>query len=242
MPKSVVLMGWVLALLVMAVPVLANDWMEVTAGDVREMMLNEDPLVIFPLSRIEFNDLHIVDSLNIPLSRLEKMLPADHDRKLIFYCLGPKCTASPKAADLAVKLGYRNVYAFIGGLPAWVKAGYPTRTIDPLPKVTPPTITPAELFGRLQEKPDTVLLDVRQRHDVSKGYIDTPGRVFVPLDDLFSRRREVPRGGLLVICCQKGKRAPTAARYLLGKHFENVVVLEDGVQGWKSAGYAVAHN
>jgi len=231
-----------LALLAVAVPVLAGDWMEVGAEDVRQMMQNEDPLVIFPLSRIEYNDLHIVDSLNIPLARLEDMLPPDHDRKLVFYCLGPKCTASPEAADLAVKLGYRNVYAFIGGLPAWVKAGYPTGTIDPLPTVQPASITPAELEQLLRKNPETVILDVRQQHDIVKGFIDAPGRVSIPLDDLFSRRREVPRGENLVVCCQKGKRAPTAARYLLGKRFDNVVVLAGGVQAWKDAGYPVAGN
>ncbi|PLY02273.1 MAG: hypothetical protein C0624_09060, partial [Desulfuromonas sp.] len=93
---------------------------------------------------------------------------------------------------------------------------------------------------RLQKNPDTVVLDVRQPHDVAKGYINAPGRVTIPLDDLFSRRREVPRGETLVICCQKGKRAPTAARYLLGKHFDNVVVLAGGVESWKKAGYPVA--
>lgn len=237
MKRSVVVLCGVLALLVVAFPAMANGWTEVGAVEVKQMMEQGDPLVIFPLSRIEFNDLHIVDSLNIPLGRLEEMLPPDRNRKLVFYCLGPKCTASPKAADLAVQLGYLNVYAFIGGLPAWVEAGYPTRTIDPLPKEQPPTITAAELAERLQQNPGTVVLDVRQPHDVAKGYINAPGRVMIPLDDLFSRRREVPRGEALVICCQKGKRAPTAARYLLGKHFDNVVVLAGGVESWKKAGY-----
>lgn len=232
----------VCVLMLIALPVVASDWLEVEARDVKQMMEQDDPLVIFPLSRIEFNNLHIVDSLNIPLGRLEEMLPPERERKLVFYCLGPKCTASPKAADLAVKLGYQNVYAFIGGLPAWVAAGYPVRTHDPLPEIKPPKITAAELAERLRIDPQIVLLDVRQPHDAAKGYIDVPGRVYIPLDDLFSRRREVPRGGQLVVCCQKGKRAPTAARYLLGKHFDDVLVLDGGVKAWKEAGYPVAEN
>lgn len=237
---SVALM--VLVLSALSLPALAGDWMEIDAQGVKQLMEQDDPLVVFPLSRIEFNDLHIVDSVNIPLARLGKMLPKDYDRKLVFYCLGPKCTASPKAADLAVQIGYRNVYAFIGGLPAWTAAGYPTRSIDPLPQLEAGRISPADLAALLKRKPETVVLDVRQPHDAAKGYIDSPGRVFIPLDDLFSRRREVPRAERLVICCQKGKRAPTAARYLLGKHFDDIVVLEGGVKSWREAGYPIAQN
>lgn len=223
----------------MPVSAFASGWTKVDAPTVKRMMEQEDALVVFPLSRIEYNNLHIVDSVNIPLGRLKKMLPGDMDRKLVFYCLGPKCTASPKAADVALSLGYRNVYAFIGGLPEWSAAGYPTRTIDALPDIKPPSITPEELKRRIELDPELVLLDVRQPHDRSKGVIEAKQQVYIPLDDLYARRREVPRGKHLVVCCQKGKRAPTAARYLLGKYFENVVILRGGVKGWKEAGYPV---
>ncbi|PLY05823.1 MAG: hypothetical protein C0624_04670, partial [Desulfuromonas sp.] len=82
MKKLIAVLCGVLALLVTAFPAMAIGWTEVDAADVKQMMEQEDPLVIFPLSRIEFNDLHIVDSLNIPLGRLEEMLPPDRDRKL----------------------------------------------------------------------------------------------------------------------------------------------------------------
>ena len=222
--------------------VMASGWIEVDAHQVRRMMVEDDPLVIFPLSRIEFNDLHIEGSLNIPLGRLEEMLPPDRERKLVFYCLGPKCTATPQAADLAVRLGYLNVYAFSGGLPAWKAAGYPIRSVDPLPEVTVPGISARSLAAMLTKTDGVVILDVRQPHDAAKGLIDAPGRTYIPLDDLFARRREIPRGEYLVVCCQKGKRASTAARYLIGKQFKNVHVLEGGVASWQEAGYAVVNN
>ena len=44
---------------------------------------------------------------------------------VVFYCNGPKCLRSSKSSQKAVSWGFRKVYYFRGGLPAWRKAGYP---------------------------------------------------------------------------------------------------------------------
>ena len=69
---------------------LADTWKEVTADELKTMMDAEDVLVVFPLSKIEFNDLHIKGSVNIPVQDLKKKLPADKEKKIVFYCLGRK--------------------------------------------------------------------------------------------------------------------------------------------------------
>jgi len=53
-------------------------------------------------------------------------LPADKNQTLVFYCNGSPCWRGYKAADAAVKAGYKNVFWFRDGLPAWVAKGYPT--------------------------------------------------------------------------------------------------------------------
>ena len=63
---------------------------EIKAPEVKKMMDAGDALVIYPLSKIEFNDLHITGSVHIPISKLAKELPADKNKTLIFYCLGRK--------------------------------------------------------------------------------------------------------------------------------------------------------
>lgn len=45
--------------------------------------------------------------------------------KVVFYCNGPKCMRSSKASRKAVDWGYKQVYYFRGGLPAWKKAKLP---------------------------------------------------------------------------------------------------------------------
>ncbi len=234
--KIIVLTLAVLLSLVVTLPALGAGWQRVDVEGVRQMMEHEDPLVVFPLSRIEYNNLHIAGSVNIPLSRLAAELPDDKQRTLIFYCLGTKCTASPNAADKAVELGYRNVYAFIEGLPAWVRAGYPTRTIERLPLAAIENITPEKLKKKLVSDSTTVLIDIRQKHDLAKGRIEHKRSVQIPLDDLIERLGEIPRDADVVICCQKGKRGPTAVRYLKSKGYSSVACLRGGFLGWAQAG------
>ena len=68
-----------------------EGWKEVKAEELKQMMDAGDVMVINPLSKIEFNDLHIEGSVNIPMETMrEDSLPADKEKKLAFYCLGRK--------------------------------------------------------------------------------------------------------------------------------------------------------
>jgi rhodanese-related sulfurtransferase len=55
-------------------------------------------------------------------------LPADRDAALVLACNGAECWKSYKASRAALKAGYRKVYWFRGGLPAWRAAGLPLAT------------------------------------------------------------------------------------------------------------------
>lgn len=209
----------------------APGYREIDTTEVRRMMANEDVLLVFPLSPIEFNDRHIPGSINIPMARLAKDLPKDKSQKIIFYCLGVKCVASWRAAEKAVELGYRNVYAYREGLPAWVDAGYPTKVVDKLPDISIDTITTGELAGMLLTE-DMILVDVNLNDDAHAFYIDHPKRVHIPLDEFDASLELLPKEKTLVLVCLKGKRAPTACKFLKGKGYDKLFVLEGGVQKW----------
>lgn len=66
----------------------ADSWTEVKAAEVKTMMEQANTLVIYPLSKIEYNNLHIKGSVNIPMHKLAEKLPEDKDHRLVFYCLG----------------------------------------------------------------------------------------------------------------------------------------------------------
>lgn len=47
------------------------------------------------------------------------------DEKVVMYCNGHSCLRSSDAAKMAVEWGYKQVYYFRDGFPAWQAAGYP---------------------------------------------------------------------------------------------------------------------
>lgn len=53
-------------------------------------------------------------------------LPADKAKPLVFFCNGSPCWRGYKAAAAAIKAGYKHVYWFRDGMPAWEAAKYPT--------------------------------------------------------------------------------------------------------------------
>ncbi len=216
----------------------AKEYGEVDAKATKDMMDKENALVVFPLSPIEFEDLHIKDSVNIPMDLLADDLPKDKSRKIIFYCLGVKCVASWRAAEKAVSLGYKNVFAFREGLPGWTAAGYPAVSFEKLPDVKFKTMTTSELSGQLDNSL-IVLLDVNLNDDAHKFYIDSPQRIHVPLDLLHLKVSTLGKSDAIAVLCLKGKRSPTAARYLIGQGFENVTVVEGGIQKWVMEGRPV---
>jgi len=60
---------------------------------------------------------------------LIKLLGPDKNRLIVFYCGFVKCTRSHNGAMWAVKLGYKNVYRYPGGIKAWDEAEYPIEKV-----------------------------------------------------------------------------------------------------------------
>ncbi|MCL2012234.1 MAG: rhodanese-like domain-containing protein [Cystobacterineae bacterium] len=54
------------------------------------------------------------------------LLPKDKLRRLVFYCLDKRCTASHVAARRARNFGHKEVYIMSGGIKAWKEAGLET--------------------------------------------------------------------------------------------------------------------
>ena len=48
---------------------------------------------------------------------------------IVFYCGFTTCTRSHNGAMWAVKLGYKNVYRYPGGVKAWLQADYPVSKV-----------------------------------------------------------------------------------------------------------------
>lgn len=88
----------------------------------------------------EYAEKHIKGAINAPYKethpKVSKMapedgfdltkLPADKNRAMVFYCNGSPCWKGYKAAAAAIKAGYKAVYWFRDGMPAWEAAKLPT--------------------------------------------------------------------------------------------------------------------
>jgi rhodanese-related sulfurtransferase len=59
-----------------------------------------------------------------------QLLGDDKEKWIVVYCGFVKCTRSHNGAAWAVRLGYKNVYRYPGGIFAWKGAGYPTEKIE----------------------------------------------------------------------------------------------------------------
>lgn len=59
-----------------------------------------------------------------------KLLGSDKNKPIVVYCGFVKCTRSHNGAAWAVKLGYKNVYRYPGGIFAWKGAEYPVAKVE----------------------------------------------------------------------------------------------------------------
>lgn len=79
----------------------------------------------------------------------------------------------------------------------------------------------------------TTLLDVRTSEECSEGYIK--GAMNIPLDELRSRIKEIPKEKDVLICCAVGLRGYIASRILAQYGFSNVLNLSGGYTTYATA-------
>jgi rhodanese-related sulfurtransferase/Tfp pilus assembly protein PilF len=68
--------------------------------------------------------------LNLDLTEANLMEVVGKDDPVIFHCWGPSCSYSAMGCAKARLWGYKEIYYFAGGLPAWKAAGYPIEGTD----------------------------------------------------------------------------------------------------------------
>ena len=144
---------------------------------------------------------------------------------------------SPTAASMAVKLGYKNVYCFRDGLSFWVMKDYPTESIEKLPEAEIPEVTAVELKKMLDKNENFVLLDIRNEDSAERCCIGSEKCLYIPLDMMPERYKEIPAAKKVVIICERERCSLVAGRYLKAKGYKNVIRLEGGIQKWVKNGY-----
>lgn len=102
---------------------------EVTIAHARERLKNNPKSILVDVREdSEWNDGHAAEAVHLGkgvLERdIEKAVP-DPGTELILYCGGGYRSAL--AADVAQRMGYKNVFSLIGGYKAMVAEGWPMK-------------------------------------------------------------------------------------------------------------------
>jgi len=192
--------------------------------------------VIDARTRVEYEEAHIPGAISIPAAKIDAVLPRrikDRDRELIFYCNGPKCTKSQKAARAAIALGYRKVLEYNEGMPGWGKARMPIAG-KPLPQVDVPAIAPEQLAAEISSGKHPFLLDVRDPREFHDYHLK--GAVNIPLDEVEKRLGEIPKSAEIVIACHVGQQSIVGARLLSHLGVDRLERLDGGVVTWQQKG------
>jgi len=111
----------------------ADHLRDVNVVDATElkMWIDDHRKILLIDSRVasEHRAAHIPTSINVPANTMDQnrgKFPSDLNHVLVFYCNGwPECKKSHDASATAVGWGYRRVYWFRDGLPAWQARHYP---------------------------------------------------------------------------------------------------------------------
>ncbi len=99
-----------------------------------------------------------------------------------------------------------------------------------------PQMTPDQVQVRLTEKPEPLLVDVRQPEEYHSGHIS--GAKLLPLGFLSKRMKELPRSREIICVCQSGSRSMAAAQQLVAQGY-SVMNLRGGMDNWQRAGLPI---
>ena len=89
---------------------------------------NPDLIVINVLTRDDYENCHIKDSINISFETLkDKLKHWDKNKEIVVYCADNDCSISQESFELLAKMGFNNVWAYEGGMREWHEKGYPTK-------------------------------------------------------------------------------------------------------------------
>ena len=93
-----------------------------------------------------------------------------------------------------------------------------------------PTLKPAEVQEKLKNGNRPFLLDVREKQELQEGYIS--GAKLIPLRQLSSHIKELPKDREIVCVCRSGNRSRVAARQLIAAGY-SASNMKGGMLAWR---------
>jgi SulP family sulfate permease len=96
-----------------------------------------------------------------------------------------------------------------------------------------PTVAPRDLWEQLCSGDRLAIIDVREPREYARGHV--PEAQLLPLPALVAEGLDLPEDRHLVLVCRSGRRSLRAACLLQSQGYEDIAVLEGGMQAWEAA-------
>lgn len=104
------------------------------------MLPDTSLVVINVLDDKTFDDCHIQDSININLDKLEQEVSSwDRKKPIVVYCASYLCPMSRLAWQKLDRMGFKDVWAYEGGIVEWFQSGYPVSGACAMEYLSKPT-------------------------------------------------------------------------------------------------------
>lgn len=100
-------------------------------------------------------------------------------------------------------------------------------------------ISPKELKQKLDYNEPLVLIDVREDHELSTGYIPNSIHIGKGIIERDIEKRIPDFNAPIIVYCSGGFRCALVADTLQKMGYTQVYSLETGLQGWIDAGYSI---
>lgn len=91
-------------------------------------------------------------------------------------------------------------------------------------------------------KKGALLVDVREKDEVSELAYDVPKVINIPLSEFEERFHEIPKDQEAVTVCKGGGRSLRAAGFLVNHGYNNVVNMQHGIARWVQKGFPTKGN
>lgn len=103
-----------------------KGYREISLEDFKKLQKsNEAFIAINTLPPYFYRKEHIINSINIPTEDIESITPKiiKTEAKIVLYCRDYNCHVSTEAAEKLVKLGYKSILIYQGGMKEWKEGG-----------------------------------------------------------------------------------------------------------------------
>jgi len=135
-----------------------------------------------------------------------------------------------QAVQALTRVGIDEIAGFLQwGMIEWKSEGLPTETV--------PQITVWELASWRTERPELVLIDVREPSEWVAGHVD--GAVHLPMFEAVKRLAEVPADRPKAVMCAGGLRSSTVISALKQAGLSDFYNVTGGMSAWLRAGYGM---